>query len=115
MHYITIMNLIYTQRYVIRQSHDPKALRRRILRRPPIIIIPRRRRIISKAIILKVDLSAPLLQHRDNVVERAETVRVWRVVSGDGIAARVDVAGPIAAQVLEPLGPRDLDWGNEER
>jgi hypothetical protein len=45
-------------------------------RRTTIIIHSRRRGVVRKAIIVKVNLSATLLQNADNIVERAETIFV---------------------------------------
>jgi hypothetical protein len=45
---------------------------------PSIIVHPRTRCVIRKAVVIKVDLLAALLQHTDHVVERAETIGVRR-------------------------------------
>jgi hypothetical protein len=53
------------------------------------VVNTRRRRVIPEAIEVEIDLRAPLLQNRHDVVERAQSVRVCRA-PGVGLIKRND-------------------------
>ena len=66
--------------------------------RATVIVYSRRRGVVREAIIVKVDLGTALLQHLDNVVERAKAVcvfgtsRVGFVQWDNGVVSNVQVS-----------------------